>query len=189
MSTNNTLKSAAAIACAFALVPAAWSSEPLISFGTDSATAGKGKTSGPHAEVPTLVETSDAIQLSTPNWWSALIQFEKFAPVAFDGVAPTDFLTLTVKGHASGPSPKLKVLLFSPDWKKKAEWDFDLSAIKPDEFTTIKAGSSLGEPVGEGQTGVPPSVGVLQVTTRGNDDKAWSLEIQSIGAAGESGSK
>jgi hypothetical protein len=182
------LKSKLAAALVLTLVPAAWSAEPLLTFGTESLTAGKCATHGPNAAVPTLVEVKDSMQLTTPNWWSALIQVEKFTPVSLAGVAPTDFLTLTVKGHAGGPSPKLKVLLFSPDWQKKAEWEFDLSGIKPDEFTTIKAGSSLGEPLGEGNSTLS-SVGVVQMATRGNDNQAWNLDIQSIGVAAASDKK
>jgi len=183
------LKSKLAAVLVFVLVPAAWSAEPLLTFGTESLTGGKCATHGPNAAIPTLTESKDSLQLTTPNWWSTIIQVEKFTPVSFAEVAPADFLTLTVKGHASGSSPKLKVLLFSPDWQKKAEWDFDLSDIKPDEFTTIKAGSSLGEPLGEGNASVPPSVGVVQMVTRGSDNQAWNLDIQSIGVAGATDKK
>lgn len=182
-------KLAALVIGVLALAPAAWSAEPLITFGSGSPTAGKGKTAGPNASVPTLVETKDSVLLTTPNWWSALVQYEHLTPVPLAKVLPTDSLTLTIKGTASGPAPKLKLLLFTSNWQQKGEWTFDLSALKPDQYTVIKAETAFGKSVAAGNALLTEGVGVIQLATRGNDHLEWSLEIQSLGTAAEAVTK
>jgi hypothetical protein len=171
------------------LAPAAWSAESLITFGTGSPTAGKGKTAGPNASVPTLVETKDSVLLTTPNWWSALVQYEHLTPVPLAKVLPADSLTLTLKGSASGPNPKLRMLLFTSNWQQKGEWTFDLANLKPDQYSVIKAETSFGKVVTAGNGLLTEGVGVIQFATRGNDHLEWSLEIQSIGTAAEAVTK
>lgn len=174
-------KFAALFIGALSFAPAAWSADALITFGTGSNTAGKGKTAGPNAAVPTLVETKDSIQLNTPNWWSTLLQFENFTPIPLVNATPADSLTLTIKGAPSGTEPKLLVIVFNSSWQERAEYSFDLSTIKPDQFTTIKAATTLGKAAEKGSGLLTTGVGVLQMTTRGNDHLDWSLEIKSIG--------
>ena len=172
-----------------AFAPAAWSADALITFGTGSNTAGKGKTAGPNAAVPTLAETKDSIQLTTPNWWSTLLQFEHFTPIPLVNATPADSLTLTAKGAPSGPTPKLIVIVFNSSWQERAEYSFDLSTLKSDQFTTIKAATTLGKAAEAGSGLLTSGVGVLQMTTRGNDNQAWDLEIKSIGTTAAPASK
>lgn len=182
-------KFAALVVSVLAFAPAAWSAEALVTFGTGSPTAGKGKTAGPNATVPTLVETKDSVLLTTPNWWSALVQYEHLTPVPLAKVLPTDSLTLTIKGTASGTAPKLKLLLFTSNWQQKGEWTFDLSTLKPDQYTVIKAETSFGKSVAAGNALITEGAGVIQIATRGNDNLEWSLEIQSLGTAAEAATK
>ncbi|MEZ0217180.1 MAG: hypothetical protein ACAH89_08600 [Rariglobus sp.] len=183
-------KLAALVVGILTLAPSLWSADALITFGSGSPTAGKGKTAGPNATAPTLVETKDSVVLTTPNWWSALVQYEHFTPVSLTKkVQPADSLTLAIKGTASGPSPKLKLLLFTSNWQQKGEWTFDLSALKPDQYTVIKADASFGQVVTAGNGLLTEGVGVIQIATRGNDHLEWSLDIQSIGVATQSAAK
>lgn len=182
-------KLAALVVGALSFIPAAWSAEALITFGSGSPTAGKCKTAGPNASVPTLTENKDSVLLSTPNWWSSLVQYEHFKPVSLAAIQPGDFLTLTLKGAPSGSSPKLLVLLFTPDWQQKAQFSFDLSSVKPDQFTTIKADVAFGKAVPAGNGLLTTGVGVIQLATRGTDNLEWSLEIQSIGVVRDEAKK
>ena len=177
-------KLAALVVGILALASVAWSAETLITFGSGSPTAGKGKTAGPHATVPTLVENKDSVTLTTPNWWSALVQYEHLTPVPLAKIPPAESLTLAIKGVASGDSPKLKMILFTSNWQQKGEWTFDLSGLKADQFTTIKADAPLGKVVSAGNGLLTEGVGVIQLATRGNNHLEWSLEIQSIGHTG-----
>jgi hypothetical protein len=172
-----------ALLTAVTLTSTAWADEPLIAFGSDSETSGKGALAGPNAAVPTFTENKDAVLITTPNWWSTLVQFEKFTPVPMNQISPSDFLTLKIRGSASGQNPKLKVVLSSPEWKGRAEWTFDLSGIEPDKFQTVRAETDFGHPEGGETAAAPSSLGVIQMATRGQDNLPWQFEIQSLGVS------
>lgn len=185
--SSGTNKKAAPFASGSSAKPAAVvssSSVTLVEFGSESKTAGKGKTSGPNAATVDLAETKDGIMVHTPNVWSCLLQYEKIE-VDFSETSPKDYLTIQVKGTVTGNNPQLKVLFFTPDWKQKSTWVFDLSKIDPDEYTTIKATTPLNKPLeapADSTVEFSGVFGIIQIATKAEEtNTGWAFGIKSFG--------
>jgi hypothetical protein len=168
-----------------ALLPSATLAEPpLVGFGENSATVGKSKLLGPNAPKVQVAETKDSLIIQAPDPWSTILQFLELPSIPLTNVKPGDSLALTVKGVAGGNAPVVRVQIVSPgNWQQWAAWDFDLSDLKPDEYTTIKAQSVFEKPADKLGEELPADLGSLQIFTKGKSPGPWELEIQSLGVA------
>lgn len=167
-------------------VASALAEEPILTFGSKSATAGKGKPAGAAAEAIGMTELDDSIVITSPNFWSTQVQYENITMDTATAV-PEKFLTVEIKGTVTGKNPKLRLVLIGPGWGSKSIWHFDLSEVSPDGYTVVKSTTPLSEPA-EPNEGQPLQVGgpvsALQILTAAEaTDKPWSLEIKSVGLA------
>lgn len=156
--------------------------EALVSFGENSSTAGKAKLIGPNAPKVQLNETKQSLQIQAPDPWSTIVQVLEIEPASLASFNPGDSLSISVKGVPGGNAPRLKVQLVAPgNWQQWASWDFDLSSIKPDEFTTITAETNLQSPSEKLGEELPASAGTIQIFTKAKSPGQWNLEIKSLG--------
>jgi hypothetical protein len=158
--------------------------DPLVGFGENSATAGKHTLMGPSAPKVQLTETKDSLQIQAPDPWSTIVQFLELSPISLASIKPSDSLTVTVKGSPGGNEPRLRIQIVSPgNWQQWASWEFDLSSVRPDEYTTITADTAFQAPSAKLGETLPANLGTLQIFTLGKSPGPWELEIQSVGTA------
>jgi hypothetical protein len=166
------------------VLASAAAADPLIGFGENSATAGKPTLMGPNAPKVQIAETKDSLKIQAPDPWSTIVQYLELNPISLAALNPADSLTLTVKGSPGGTAPRLRVQIVAPgNWQQWASWEFDLSLVRPDEYTTITADTAFQAPATKLGEVLPASVGSLQIFTLGKSPGSWDLEIQSLGIA------
>lgn len=84
----------------------------------------------------------------------------------------------------------VKVLLFSADWKKKSVYTVDLSKIKKDEFTLVKADQKLSDPAEKEGGGVDITVpvgNVMFITAAKGGNSPILLKIKSLSVVNDQG--
>lgn len=155
----------------------------LIVFGSSGPAASLFRASGHAAGNIDVSDSETSLRLRSPNFWSLQAQATQLSLDLADA-APGEYLSIEVKGRVHDADPVLRLVLLSADWHAKSEWNFDLSGINNETFTTVKARTPLGAPVKVGDAppldlGLPiRNAQILAIASSGN--QSWVVELESI---------
>ena len=164
-----------------ALGTTGFAEDTLVTFGSSSSLAGKAVHMGPGASKSEMTETAEALVVKEPDPWSMNMQIKDVTGVSLESVGQDDYFTLTIKGRAQGEGQVVRVQFVATGWQTWAMYEFDISGISQDEFTTVKALTPVKQPFKSQGTLPFTTVEALQLFTWGKMPATWELEFKSIG--------
>lgn len=180
--TEITMNPLPLLAC-LALIAGAATAEPLIEFGS-----GKGKSQAlqPDSGSASLAKVEyaeDYVRITGPSAWENRLAAQGLN--IRTKADKEDYLELEIAGFAGTDSPRLTLVLKSADWSQSTYWEFDLSGIKEDEFTRVRAKTSLAQGNDEAQhqpfNPLKSRIGVIYIHTAATvGSTPWDVRLRAI---------